>query len=148
MDPVPTACRLTAPADWLAGRLAPELGERARLIETCRAELTWARADGLALAADDEGWQDLLLPHERAAARLLDLWGDLHPKEHRLREGLRRLRAQRHAGWPSAVATLADVQRYRSARWALLRAFLEAAADYRRKSVRPSDDRRSLRPAA
>src|SRR5690349_15451613 len=100
MDTALIARRAAAPADWLAACLDPQLEGRARLVETCRAELTWARADGLASGADDEGWQDLMLPHERAASRLLDLWGHLHPLEHRLREGLRRLRAQRRAGWP------------------------------------------------
>jgi hypothetical protein len=131
MDLLTIPGRVAAPIDWLAGQISPDLGGRVRLIETCRAELTWARADGLAAGADDEGWQDLMLPHERTAARLLDLWGHLHPIEHRLREGLGRLKAQRRAGWPSAAATLADVQRYRSARRQLLRAFLEAAAGYR-----------------
>jgi hypothetical protein len=148
MDPAPTSRRAAAPADWRAAHLPPNLGERARLIEACRAELVWARADGLALAAEDDGWQDLLLPHERAAARLLDLWGDLHPLEHRLREGLRRLRAQRRAGWPNAAATLADLQRYRIARRALLRAFLAAAADYRRQRAPACDGRPRMRPAA
>lgn len=148
MEHAPIARRVAAPADWLLGYLAPDLAGRARLVETCRAELTWARADGLASGADDEGWQDLLLPHERAAARLLDLWGHLHPLEHRLREGLRRLKAQRRAGWPNAAATLADVQRYRTARRQLLRAFLDAAAGYRRKRVRSAGGCPSLRPAA
>jgi len=156
MDTAPFRRRTPAPADWLSAWLsgwpAPGLGERGRLVETCRAELAWARADGLEIAASvdwtSEDWMEALLAHEQAAAWLLELWGHLHPKEHRLREGLARLRAQRKAEWPCAAATLRDVQRYRRERRALLRAFLEAAADYRRKRMPLAADCSRLRAAA
>ena len=122
--------RTAAPAAWLAAQPHPELDRRRRLVETGRAELVWARADWLEVAATAEGWQEACLPHERAAARLLEVWGHLHPLEHRLRQGIERLRAQRRAG-RDGQATIGDVQRYRRERRPLWRAFLAAAADYR-----------------
>jgi hypothetical protein len=146
MDRVPLRRRTPAPAAWLAGQPAPGLGDRGRLVAICRAELAWARADWLEIAAGED-WTEALLVHERAAAWLLELWGHLHPKEHRLRASLDRLRAQRKAGWPTA-ATLGDVQRYRRERCTLLRAFHDAATDYRRKRMRLAADSFSLRTAA
>jgi hypothetical protein len=122
--------RSPAPGDWLAGQVLPDLDGRRRLVETCRAELVWARADWMAVARTAEGWQDACLPHERAASRLLDIWGHLHPLEHRLRRAIGRLDARRRAGW-DGQSTLADLQRYRHERRPLWRAFLETAADYR-----------------
>jgi hypothetical protein len=146
--------RTAAPAAWLSQRLlsglSAGLGERTRLVESCRAELAWARADWLEIAgaaADDDGWQEALLPHERAAARLLELWGRLHPIEHRLREGLERLAKRRRARWACA-ATLADVEAYRRDRRLLLRALLDAAVDYRHKRLALAAECRTLRPAA
>ena len=81
--------RTAAPPAWLAARLTG-LARRRRLIETCRAELAWARADWQEIGARrglaSECWDEALLPHEQAAARLLALWGVLDPLEHRLRE--------------------------------------------------------------
>jgi len=124
--------RTAAPPAWLAARLTG-LARRRRLIETCRAELAWARADWQEISARrglaSECWAEALLPHEQAAARLLALWGVLDPLEHRLREARARLDAQRDAGWDCA-GTFEDVQRYRHERDALLPAFRAAAADY------------------
>src|SRR4051794_18519013 len=89
--------RIPAPAAWLAAQPHPDLDDRRRLVETCRAELVWARADWLELAATSDGWPEARLPHESAAARLIEVWGYLHPIEHRLRRGVERLRAQRRA---------------------------------------------------
>lgn len=130
MDTARFRPRTAAPADWLAAQPHPDLAGRRRLVETCRAELTWARADWLEAAATAEGWQEACLPHEQAAARLVEVWGHLHPREDRLRQGLERLRAQRRSGWPWQGA-LADVQRYRQERRGLWRAFLAAASAYR-----------------
>lgn len=130
MDTARLRPRTAAPAAWLAAQPHPALDRRRRLIETCRAELAWARADWLEAAGAAEGWPEACLPHEQAAARLVELWGHLHPLEDRLRQGVARLRARRRAGWPSP-STLADLQRQRRARRTLWRAFLAAARDYR-----------------
>ncbi len=131
----------------------PGSGARRRLIEACRGELAWAREDWLriagelGLAADpherlddgqlDDGfvWEAARLPHEHAAARLLNVWGHLHPVEHRLSEAIGRVRARRAAGW-DVTATLEDVAWYRRERRKLVRAFLEAAAEYRRQRAK------------
>ena len=128
----PLRSSTAAPAAWLAAQPHPALDPRRRLVETCRAELVWARADWLEAAGTAEGWPEACLPHEQAAARLVELWGHLHPLEDRLRKGLARLRARRRAGWPWQ-STLADVQRLRHVRRALWRAFLAAAQDYRER---------------
>src|SRR4051812_26912425 len=132
MDTTLLRDRTAAPAAWLAARLTGLAGRR-RLIETCRAELAWARADGLEVGARrglaHDCWDEALLPHEQAAARLLALWGALDPLEHRLRETRERLVAQGEAGW-DCTGTREDVQRYRHERDALLPAFHAAAADY------------------
>lgn len=122
--------RTAAPAAWLAAQPHPALDRRRRLIETCRAELAWARADWLEAAGTAEGWPDACLRHEQAAARLVELWGHLHPLEDRLREVISRLRARRRAGWPWQ-STLADLQRLRRVRRTLWRLFLAAAENYR-----------------
>jgi hypothetical protein len=139
--------RLPAPSQRLIDR-TPGLGDRRRLVEACRGEIAWAREDWLriagqlGLAADprdrrDDGfvWEAARLPHEHAAARLLNVWGHLHPLEYRLREAIARVRAQRAASW-NAAATLEDVAWYCQERRKLLRAFLEAAADYRRQRAK------------
>src|SRR5204862_7435650 len=113
----------------------------------CRAERDWAAVDGGGLAASlgiaDPGpmrrgpalWEAARLPHEIAAARLLNVWGHLHPMEWRIRELILRLRAQRskeHEGdWAErAVGTLGDLQWYRRERCRRWRAWLATAADY------------------
>ena len=128
MDAALLRPRIAAPIGWLAEQ-APDGRDRRRLIESCRAELVWARADWLETTAGRDGWQEACLPHEQAAARLLEIWGLLHPLEHRLGETIGRLRAQRCAGWDVA-ATLEDVRGYRRDRRVLWRAFRDAACDY------------------
>jgi len=124
--------RTAAPAPWLAARLTGLAG-RPRLVEACRAELVWARADWLEIGGRrglaHRCWDEVLLAHEQAAARLLAVWGELHPVEHRLHEARQRLRAQRRSDW-DCTGTLEDVLRYRSERDRLLPAFRVAAADY------------------
>jgi hypothetical protein len=134
------ARRLPAPRHRLTAA-ARDLGARRRLVEICRNELAWAREDWLRVAAEfglagdphphdgAPAWEAARLPHERAAARLLNVWGHLHPLEHRLAEAVARLRAQRAAGWDIA-GTLEDVAWYRREGRKLRRAFLAAAADY------------------
>jgi hypothetical protein len=114
---------------------------RQALIERCRAELVWARAEWLETAGAAQpyerspaspAWQAACLPHEAAALRLLNLWGHLQPMEDRLHAAVRRLRAQRRAGWAErAAGTLEDLQWYRRERAPLWRAFLVAAECYR-----------------
>jgi hypothetical protein len=122
--------RTAAPPVWLDAQPHPALDGRRRLVETCRGELAWARADWLEATGIAEGWPEACLPHEQAAAHLLEIWSHLDPLEHRLRQGLERLEARRRAGWPWE-ATLADVQRYRLERRGLWRAFIAAAEHYR-----------------
>ena len=141
------ARRLPAPSQRLIDR-TPAPGARRRLVEACRSELAWAREDWLRIAGplglaadpherhdDSFVWEAARLPHELAAARLLNVWGHLHPVEHRLREAIARVRAQRAAGW-DATATLDDVTWYRRERRKLVQAFLEAAAEYRRQRTK------------
>jgi hypothetical protein len=141
------AYRLPAPSQRLIDR-TPGLGARRRLVEACRGELAWAREDWLGIVADlglaadprdrqDDAyvWETARLPHEHAAARLLNVWGHLHPIEHRLREAIGRVRAQRAAGW-DATGTLEDVAWYCRERRKLAQAFLEAAAEYRRQRAK------------
>src|ERR1700748_2938847 len=95
------ARRLPAPTHHLIIDRTPGLGARRRLVEACRGELAWAREDWLRIAAghgltvdpherhdDVYHWEAARLPHEHAAARLLNVWGHLHPIEHRLREAI------------------------------------------------------------
>jgi len=139
--------RLPAPSHHLIERTS-DLGARRRLVEACRGELVWAREDWLRIAGqlglaadprerhdDSFVWEAARLPHERAAARLLNVWGHLHPVEHRLREAIARVRARRAAGW-DATATLEDVAWYRRERRKLVQTFLEAAAEYRRQRAK------------
>jgi hypothetical protein len=139
--------RSAAPAARLGRCTPPDLSGRRRLVEACRAELAWAREDwaevagrlGIAIDADHgrrgpAAWEADRLPHEQAAARLLNVWGHLHPVEHRLRASLSRLKAQRRARWDGrAAGTLEDLRWYRVQRARLWPAFLAAGADYRQQ---------------
>lgn len=108
------------------------------LIDTCRAELA-AASCRYRLATASRAWDHEIeqaaaahrLPHEQAAAILLNVWGHLHPIEARAVEIANRLVLQRRAGWTSrADGTLADLRRYLAARAELRRIFDAAAADY------------------
>jgi hypothetical protein len=122
--------RLAASPVWLADQLPPGLDHRRRVVETCRAELVWARADWLEAAAGQEGWQDACLPHEQAAAEVVEVWGELHPVEHRLHDYIKRLGVQRAAGW-DLTGTLEDIRHDSRAAERLRRAFFAAAGRYR-----------------
>lgn len=114
-------------------------GERQTIIEACRAELKWASADWRRITDsrpfDHEIEQDAAahrLPHEQAAAAVLNVWGHLHPIEHRIREGLIRLRAQRAAGWHAhALGTVDDIRAYWLQRRAVSTTFHRAVTAYR-----------------
>jgi hypothetical protein len=145
------AHRQPAPSQRLTGRMPgpiSALGARRRLVEACRDELAWAREDWLRIAGevglpadphdrldDDFIWEAARLPHEHAAARLLNVWGHLHPIEHRLSETIARVRAQRAAGW-DATATLEDVAWYCRERRKLVQVFQDTAAEYRRQRAK------------
>ena len=157
-SPAPQALRRQpAPPSFVARRLAciawrgaPR--SRAWLVETCRAELEWAVAEWRLLTGDpdhrgpglhpSEEWR---LPHERAAARVVNCHLHLDVAQWRLAELVPRLRRQRAAAldaerpeshrlyWANtAVGTVDDVRGYLARRRLAWRCFLVAAADYRR----------------
>jgi hypothetical protein len=152
--------RCPAPPGFLARRTIARRGasERARLIEACRAELAWSVTDWIRFAgtgANHDARYDgphpaeaHRLPHERAAATVLNVWGHLHPIECRIHDLVRRpagtLRAQRTAAaadrysesqryaWARrAEATLDDLRWYLAERRKLMGRFAAAAAAYR-----------------
>jgi hypothetical protein len=157
---------LPAPADFLARRLdaidwrgaPPGKGSRRWLVETCRAELDWAEADwrrlgGDALSAPRSGphpAEASRLPHETAAARLVNCHLHVDGEGWRIRELLQRLPGQRQAAgdlsqsaayrasWAAvaagAIADLADHRKRRAQAW---RAFLAAALLYCRRRSAP-----------
>ena len=152
--------RRPAPPSFVARRLACLAGgeapsPRLRLVETCRAELEWAVAEWRLYAgdADDPGnrgqgphpSEEGRLPHERAAARVVNCHLHVDVAQWRLAELVPRLRRQRAAaldgGLPeshrlywmdAAAATEEDLRGYRARRRLAWRCFLVAAADYRR----------------
>jgi hypothetical protein len=155
---------------WLVGRVPQGLGRRDALVAICRAELDWAWTEARSIAArlglredDDEAAAAAArLPHEQAAAKLLNAWGHLHPTERRIREVMARLRLQRlaaadDADWQRrAAGTLGDLRWYRDARRKQWADFLAAEAAYiavrreRRRAGRAAGRRpaRAARPAA
>ena len=157
LSPVPQALRRQpASPSFVARRLACIAWRRAPsprlwLVETCRAELEWAVAEWRLFAGDpdhkgsgshpSEEWR---LPHERAAARVVNCHLHLDVAQWRLAELVPRLRRQRAAAlddgrpeshrlyWADAAAATADdVRAYLERRRVAWRCFLAAAADYR-----------------
>jgi hypothetical protein len=140
-------------------------------VESCRAELEWAVAEWRLLAGDTEDYgrshvygrsnvrdfgshpsEEWRLPHERAAARVVNCHLHLDVAQSRLAELVRRLRRQRAAAldhgrpeahrlqWAdAAAATTGDMRGYLARRRLAWRCFLGAAADYR--SLRATQDR-------
>lgn len=121
--------------------------DRGRLLAACRAELAWCRADVLRIAgeiglpidplAESRAdavpiWELTRLPHEHAAARLLNAWDHLHPAETRLALCHERLEAQRDAGWTAQAAdTEADIRLHERTRRRAADAMIGAAEMYR-----------------
>src|SRR5476651_1742760 len=167
--------RLPAPTDFLARRLdaidwrgaPPREGSRWWLVETCRAELEWAEADWRRLGGDavepsrsrPHPAEACRLPHEEAAARLVNCHLHVDVEAWRIHELLRRLPGQRQAAgdpaqsaayraaWTAvATGTIADLGGHRRRRAQAWRAFLAAAALYCRR--RAALDRPSARAAA
>lgn len=157
---LPLALRQPADASFLARRLAviawregtPSPRSRTWLVETCRAELEWADAEWRHLAGDagertggadpSQAWR---LPHEHAAARVVNCHLHLVTDVWRLRELGPRLRRQRRDAtdetlepaqrlyWANAAArTLEDYRHHLVRRRLAWRCFLVAAAEYHR----------------
>lgn len=139
--------RQPAPADYIARRvIAAKAGTvRGQAIEACRAELEWAHVDVLSISAGlrlpiDADSPDAFplheasrLPHEHAAARVLNAWGHLHPVEWRLGVCWKRLRDQRRARQMNhAALTADDVRWYRAERRKLKPILAAAIAAYAR----------------
>jgi hypothetical protein len=155
--------RRSAPIDFLERRLEaidwrgapPRKGSRWWLVETCRAELEWAEADWRRLGGDavelsrpgrycgPHPAEACRLPHEEAAARLVNCHLHVDVETWRMRELLRRLPGQRQAAadptqsaayrasWTAGAAgTIADLGDHRQRRSQAWRAFLAAASLY------------------
>ena len=175
--------RFPASADFLARRLRaigwrgtpPREGSRGWLVARCRAELEWAEADWRRLGGDaielppprprpgrhaaSHPAEQYRLPHEAAAARLVNCHLHVDVETWRLRELLRRLPAQRRAAgdptqdeayrasWTAvATGTIADLRSHRARRAQAWRAFLAAASFYCR--LRAAIDLSSQREVA
>lgn len=156
----PAFGRCPAPPDFLARKTIAgrRITDRGCLIEACRAELAWAVSDWIRLAGTGANHdvrydgphpaEAHRLPHERAAAAVLNVWGHLHPIECRIHDLARRptgtLRAQRTAAaadrysepqryaWARrAEATLDDLRWYLTERRKHAGRFSVAVSDYR-----------------
>jgi hypothetical protein len=158
LSPASPARRRPADPAFLARRLAAIAwreppSPRLRLVETCRAELEWAVAEWrwLSSDADDKGWwgphpsEAWRLPHEQAAARVVNCHLHLDVAQFRLGALVPRLRSQRAAAlrldqsasyrrrWADAAAgTERDVRDYLGRRRLAWRCFRAASADYLR----------------
>lgn len=117
-------------------------GERWRVIEHCRAELTWSK---LGRTGGNDGYYDgphmseiYRMPHEHAAARVIGCWNHLHPVEWRIRENLALLRSQINyaAIMPHGAlrieTTRAHIRLLLGDRRKAVAAFFVAVAEYRR----------------
>jgi hypothetical protein len=154
---LPARQRRPADPGFIARRLATidwrePPSPRVRLVETCRAELEWAVAEWrwLASDADDRDWgphpsESWRLPHERAAARVVNCHLHLDVAQARLRELVPKLRGQRNSAlrekqnaahrlyWAdAAIGTERDIRDYLVRRRLAWRCFLVACDDYRR----------------
>ena len=155
---VATQPRQAALPGFLARRLLrmttpPLPGTRAHLVETCRAELDWSVADWKRINPYWNGWDheaaDMAeahrLPHERAAARLVNAHGHLDTIEHCARRVLQRIPGQRaaasrmdqsaeyRASWQiSLTGSLAELDNYKGQLRRALVAYRKAGREYRR----------------
>jgi hypothetical protein len=157
--------RRRAATDWVKWGLAPPAeGSRRWLVETCRAELDWAEADWRRLGGDPfevsrhgpHPAEALRLPHERAAARLVNCHLHMNAETWQIDDLRRRLKSQRKAAldttqseayrtdWAErADASKHELQTRRRRRAIAWRAFRSAASHYRR--LRAALDRSRLR---
>lgn len=120
---------------------AGEITGRRVVVEACKAELAWSVAEWRRL--NPNGWEHERdveglaaphrLPHERAAAVVLNCWNHLHPTDSRAAELWARVKLQLRAGWrEKAARTLVDLNWYRIERAKQVAAFDAAVAEYRR----------------
>ncbi len=155
--PVATQPRQPALYGYLMRKLkasGEHFTERRTLVETCRAELDWSIADWKRITPRWRGFDHeaasesvpFRLPHEAAAARVLNCWGHLHPVEYRIRENLTLIRAQlkaadalssyseaHRADWAQrAERTRAYMRLILTDRRKAAKAFFAAVAEYRR----------------
>jgi hypothetical protein len=110
------------------------------LVKACRAELDGALNDWCRLNPNvmhdvrtmgPHPSEACRLPHEHAAANVLNIWGHLHPVEVRTIECASRLIAQRKAGWTGRAAdTLKDLRWYLADRVKLRASFHAAVSEY------------------
>jgi hypothetical protein len=153
----PARQRRPADPDFIARRLAAiawhdSPSPRLRLVETCRAELEWAAAEWRWLTGepDHTGWgphpsEPWRLPHERAAARVVNCHLHLDVAQARLGELVPKLRRQRAASlrdghnavhrlyWAdAAMGTESSIREYLIRRRLAWSCFLAASADYLR----------------
>lgn len=138
--PADFLARRRAATDWIRwGMTAPAEGSRRWLVETCRAELDWAEAEWRQLGGDalelprhgPHPAEALRLPHEQAAARLVNCHVHLDLERRAIDDLGRRLRRQREA-----ATDLAQSDAYRAA-WA---ARVEASA----RALRACRERRAV----
>lgn len=136
--------------DWLDG--VPDPWSLRWVIETCRAELAWSVANWRKLNPDWRGFdheavalsEPWRLPHERAAAKVLNAWGHVHLPTGEWHEVKARLRAQLKAAadtrqslpyrlqWLKRGAdTRSELDDCRDRRRKAWPALLEAIAEYR-----------------
>lgn len=139
---------------------------RQAIIEACKAELAWSVAHYTRLyghVSHDARYdgphpaESYRLPHEHAAARVLNAWGHLHPTEWRVRENLKVLRSQIEAAammpsWgPRADATRDTLRLLLADRARQAKAFFAAVERYRRLRAEledPTDGAPCMRRAA
>lgn len=89
--------------DWLGG--VPDAWTLRWVIETCRAELDWSEADWRRMNRNWNGWSSEAyalaaphqMPHEQAAARVLNAWAHVHVPTGRFYMVKAQLRGQRRA---------------------------------------------------
>lgn len=158
--------------DWVKfGQPVPPTHSQAWLLEACRAELDWARADWRRMTGADETLRHdaaydgahpseaKRLPVEVAAARVLNAWGHVHVEIGRIRDALAGLRRARKAAadaeqsdayresWAQGAAFIAADLRallaYRRRAWPV---FVQAAREYR--AARAAIDMAAISEAA
>lgn len=129
------------------------------VIEACRAELVWSRADFTRLSRWHDSHVDMYdgphpeqahrLPHERMAATVLNAWNHAHCDTHRIRELVLTLKSQRKAandltqsnayrnGWANAAGhtehEIADLWGRRRKAWSVLVKAIEAYRGLRKE---------------
>lgn len=121
-------------------RAAGAFSGRKLILAQCKAEIDWASAryrrehQGPRPFDHEMEWEaaQARMPHEQAAAVVLNVWGHLLVPEARIHALVAKLRQQRAAGWyREAAGTVDDLRYYWQARHTSWRVMLKAIADYR-----------------